>query len=110
MLFDHSGRWDKGVNPDDFKWKNFSVRSAKYRMVGTDELYDMEADPGQGKNVASEHPEQVAKMLEAYGEFWDETRPMMVNEDVPLSKVRPYHVWYEEQMAKGGIPEDGAAD
>jgi arylsulfatase A-like enzyme len=110
MLFDHSARWDKGANPDDFKWKNFSVRSAKYRMVGKDELYDMESDPGQGKNVASEHPEQVAKMLEAYEKFWDETRPMMVNEDVQLSETRPYHVWYAEQMANGGIPEDGAAD
>lgn len=31
----------------------------------------------------------------------------MVNEGVPLSKERPFHVWHEEQVAKGGIPLDG---
>lgn len=110
FLFTHVARWPTVADPDNFQWQTFAVRSAKYRMVGKDELHDMEVDPGQEKNVASEHPEQVAKMLEAYGKFWEETRPLMVNEDAPLSKIRPYQVWYAEQMAKGGIPEDGAAD
>lgn len=109
-LFDHRARWDTGKNPDDFKWMTFSVRSAKYRLIGKNQLYDMEADPGQRTNIAEEHPEIVKEMLEAYEKFWDETRPLMVNEDVPLAKERPYHVWYNEQMANGGIPEDGAAD
>jgi len=106
MLFDHKARWNQGENPDDYKWKVFSVRSAKYRLVGKEQLYDMEADPGQTDNVIAEHPEVAEKMLKAYGEFWDEARPMMVNEGVPLAKKRPYHVWYEEQIAAGGIPEN----
>jgi arylsulfatase len=108
MLFDHSARWPKGANPDDFKWKNFSVRNSKYRLVGKEELYNMETDPTQKKNIAAEHPEIVAKLLSAYEKFWNETRPLMVNEDVPLSKERPYHVWYEQQLANGGIPLDDA--
>jgi arylsulfatase len=110
MLFDHKARWDQSENPDDYKWKVFSVRSAKYRLVGKDQLYDMEADPGQRDNVIAEHPEIAKEMLAAYGEFWDEARPLMVNEGAPLAKERPYHVWYAEQMAAGGIPLDGAAD
>ena len=106
MLFDHKARWKRGENPDDYKWKVFSVRSAKYRLVGKKQLYDMEADPGQRDNVIAEHPEVAEKMLAAYGKFWDEARPLMVNEGVPLAKERPYHVWYAEQMAAGGIPED----
>jgi hypothetical protein len=30
---------------------------------------------------------------------------MMVNENVPMSETRPFHVWYAEQMAEGGIPD-----
>ncbi len=109
-LFDHRARWDTGKNPDDFKWMTFSVRGPKYRLVGKNQLYDMDADPGQRTNIAEYQPGIVKEMLNAYEIFWDETRPMMVNEDVPLAKERPYHVWYAEQMANGGIPLDGAVD
>ena len=43
-------------------------------------------------------------MRKAYEEFWNKARPLMVNEKVPMSKVRPYHVWYKEQLAGKGIP------
>ena len=39
-----------------------------------------------------------------YEEFWNKARPLMVNEKVPMSKVRPYHVWYKEQLVGKGIP------
>jgi hypothetical protein len=44
-------------------------------------------------------------MREAYDKFWKEARPLMVNEKAPMSKTRPFHVWYKEQMEKGGIPD-----
>lgn len=106
LLFDHAARWEQGEDPEKSKWVNFSVRSAGYRLVGKGELYDMKADPGQTRNIAAEQPERVAAMLDAYGKFWDEARPLMVNENVPLATEHPYHVWYAEQMAKGGIPEE----
>lgn len=110
MLFDHAARWPKGENPENFKWKNFSVRNSKYRLVGKQELYDMEADPAQQKNIAPEHPDQLAMMLDAYEKFWNEARPLMINEDAPLAKERPFHVWYKEQMANGGIPLDKVSE
>ncbi len=105
-LFDHRARWEPGKDPDDFKWMTFSVRGAKYRLVGKNQLYDMDADPGQRKNIAEENPDAVSRMLSAYEKFWDGTRPLMVNEGVPLAKEHPYHVWFAEQMAAGGIQED----
>ena len=38
---------------------------AKYEMlaVGAPELYDLNADPGQKNNVATQHPEVLKKML-----------------------------------------------
>jgi hypothetical protein len=28
-----------------------------------------------------------------------------VNEGVPMSKTRPFHVWFNQQMKTGGIPQ-----
>ncbi|MCB1078294.1 MAG: arylsulfatase, partial [Verrucomicrobiae bacterium] len=75
-----------------------------YRLVGKDSLYDMVADPGQKTNVAAEHPEVVKAMLEAYDRFWKEARPLMVNEEAPMSPTQPYHEWYAEQLKAEGIP------
>lgn len=106
FLFTHVARWPIGAEPDDFKWKDFAVRNGKYRMVGKDALYDMEKDPGQKKNVIADHADIAKQMTEAYEKFWKEARPLMVNENVPMSKVRPYHVAYKAQMEAGGIPDD----
>ena len=60
-------------------------------------------DPGQQTNIIDQHPDVAEKMRAAYSKFWKEARPLMVNEEVPMSKTRPFHVWYAEQMKKGGI-------
>jgi len=44
-------------------------------------------------------------MRAAYDAWWKETRPMMVNEDVPMSPVRPFHELYKKQLETTGIPE-----
>lgn len=109
-FFTHVGRWPKDADPETHRWKNFAVRNQRYRYVaatgkGEPTLYDMEADPGQTRDVAGEHPEVVAAMRTAYEAFWNESRPLMVNEAAPLSPIRPYWKWYEEQTRAGGIPD-----
>ena len=104
-LFTHQGRWKTGAEPNDFQWRNFAVRNAAFRLVNNTELYDMRTDPGQTRNVIDEHPEVVAQMRAAYDKWWQETRPMMVNETAPMSPVWPFHVAYKEQLEDGGIPE-----
>lgn len=105
FLFTHKGRWKTGVNPDEDQWKNFAVRSHRYRFVNNDALYDMQVDPGQMQNVMEDHPEIVEQMRSAYESWWRETRPLMVNESAPMSPVRPFHVLYEKQKADTGIPQ-----
>jgi len=102
-LFSQRARWKTGSEPNDHMWKAFSVRNQRYRLVG-EALFDMEKDPGQKVNIAKEKPALIKKMRDAYEIFWKEARPLMVNEKVPMSPVRPYHVWYREQMGEGGIP------
>jgi arylsulfatase len=110
MFFIHRGRWPKGANPDKYQWKGFSVRSQRFLLVGKSELYDMQADPGQKKNIAEQHPEQVKEMLTAYGAWWKKTRPMMVNEKTPNSKSHPFPERYKKQLENGGIPDWQAPD
>ena len=100
------------------------MRNQKYRYVGARaggggkgkgkkgaapaagaELFDMESDPGQTKNVIADHPEVAAAMKAAYDQYWKEARPLMVNEDAPMSPTRPFHEWYRQQEAAGGIPD-----
>ncbi|MEC8244514.1 MAG: arylsulfatase [Verrucomicrobiota bacterium] len=102
-LFTHKGRWKTGTEPTERKWKGFAVRNERFRLV-ENSLYDMKVDPGQTTDVAGKFPKIVQSMREAYEKFWKETRPMMVNENAPMSTTRPYHVLYEKQMNSEGIP------
>ena len=81
FLFTHVGRWEKGAEPDEYKYKRCAIRSQRFRFVNNEELYDMEADPGQKVNVIDKHPEIVQEMRQAYEAWWNQTRPLMVNED-----------------------------
>ena len=103
-LFTNKARWKTGAEPNAHQWKNFAVRGPRFRLVDN-ALYDMIADPGQKTDVAAKHPEKVKEMRAAYDAFWKSARPLMVNEDAPMSPTRPYHVWYDEQMKAGGIPD-----
>jgi len=109
-FFTHRGRWPTGEEPNDYQYASarnrplFAIRNQRFRLVG-DELFDMETDPGQTMDVSGRHPGVIEEMRRAYDAFWKEARPLMVNEEVPMSPTRPYHVWFEEQIASGGIPD-----
>ncbi len=105
FLFTHKGRWRTGDEPNKHKLTNFAVRNQRFRMVGTAALYDMEKDPSQTTNVIEQHPAVVEKMRAAYGKWWDATRPLMVNEDAPMSPTRPFHVLHAKQLQETGIPD-----
>jgi len=104
-MFSHKGRWKTGDSPDNHQWKDFSVRNQRFRFVENVALYDMQNDPGQTTNVIAEHPELVQQMRAAYDDWWKKTRPLMVNEDAPMSPTRPFHEWYKQQLETTGIPD-----
>ena len=103
-LFTQVARWKTGSEPTDRMWKGFAVRNERYRLV-ENSLYDMKNDPDQTEDVSEKNPEMVQAMRAAYEKFWKEARPLMVNEDVPMSPTRPFHLLYAEQLEKGGIPD-----
>jgi len=100
------GRWEKGhCDPDMAKYEGFAVRSEKWRLVGKDSLFDIENDPGEKKNIIEEHQDIARKMLEAYDAWWDEVRPLMVNEDAPLDTGKPFVEQFNKQKNEKGIPD-----
>jgi len=60
---------------DPIKWKQSSVMSQGWRLVNGEELYHIDKDPGQAKNVAGEHPDRLAEMIAFYDTWWAELEP-----------------------------------
>ena len=53
------------------KW-NAAVMTQRWRLVSGAELYDIQADPGQIRNVAAEHPDLVADLRARYEAWWSD--------------------------------------
>ncbi len=60
---------------DPIKWKQSAVMSGPWRLVNGDELYDIQADPGQQRNVIADHPARAAEMRAFYDAWWEELEP-----------------------------------
>jgi arylsulfatase len=98
-LFTHLGRWETG-KAAEAKYAECAVRSKRFRLVNNRELYDIESDPGEQKNMINNHPEVVAEMRRAYDEWWDSVQPRLINEDVPLADENAFATLYREQVGK----------
>lgn len=104
-LFIHSGRWPKETGAaDDAKYEKCAVRTQRWRFVNNSELYDIANDPYETTDVAKHHPEAVARLRQAYEDWWAKTRPLMINEDVPLAPEKPQVIRYGKQLKERGIP------
>lgn len=60
-------QWHRGDAPEAFR--NAAVRTQRWKLVGGKELYDMDADPGETRDVAAAHPDRVNALRGAY-EKW----------------------------------------
>ncbi|TMM55763.1 arylsulfatase [Maribacter algarum] len=101
--------------PTPFKYMHFSARTQKYKLVSphnfphgivhqpTDfelknvlknlELYDVENDPSERKNIAGQHPEIVDQLLEEYDTWFDE-----VTEERDASGIQRIHLGTKAQL------------
>jgi hypothetical protein len=85
--------------------EDFAVRTEKWRFVNNQYLYDIENDPIERYNLASEYPDVVNELRTAYDKWWEATLPFMVNEKVPISTIIPADIRYYNQLEKEGIPD-----
>jgi arylsulfatase A-like enzyme len=83
-----------------------SVRSQQYRLDTNGALYDMVADPSQDHNVATEHPDETARLSAEMNAWKKELQPTRERDD------RPFTVGYPafpitQLPARDGIPHGG---
>lgn len=104
LLFTHLGRWKLQRSADDDRDINYAVRSQNYLLTFGKKLYDLGADPGQTTNIYHAHPDVTSRMEAAYQNFWEQSRPLMVNENVTLATTQPFTIAFEKQRSESGIP------
>ncbi|WP_081613832.1 arylsulfatase [Rhodopirellula sallentina] len=54
------------------KWRKSAVMTDRWRLVNGTELYDLDADPKQTNDLASEYPEVLKRLRGEYDHFWDD--------------------------------------
>ena len=69
---------------DPIKWRKSAVMTSRWRLNNQAELYDIKADPGQKRNVASEHQDVVARLSDFYDAWWEELTPTF-KQDVAIA-------------------------
>jgi arylsulfatase B len=60
---------------DPIKWKSSAVMTGRWRLINGKELYDIKSDPGQKRDVASQHPNVVRRLTDFYEAWWAELEP-----------------------------------
>jgi arylsulfatase len=104
-LFTHVGRWNKG-QAAAAQHQRCRVRNTRYSLVNQGarwELYDLARDPGEKQDLAGERPEVVREMSAVYDRWWEEVRPLLVNEEAVPPARNPFHELWEKQF--GRLPE-----
>jgi arylsulfatase A-like enzyme len=72
------GTWQDRVVVSDtqriarpMKWRKSSVMRGTVRLVNGRELYDLETDSGQRRDIAAGHEDLVAELREGYDRWWE---------------------------------------
>lgn len=106
MLVHHIGRWGKGKAADS-KYANCAIQNSRFTLVNNSELYDLQADRGESKNVIAKHPDVVAGLRAAYDRWWADVQPLLVNEAVTnIPTINPFQELYYKQFGGSPTPAD----
>ncbi|MDX2035634.1 MAG: arylsulfatase [Isosphaeraceae bacterium] len=99
----HIGRWPRG-EASGAKHSGCSIRNERYALVNDKELFDLQVDPGQERNIIEEHPDVVARLRADYDSWWADALPRMENEEVSMPKMNPFkELWWRQY---GGGPDE----
>lgn len=55
-------------------FENACVKGETYKLVGSDELYNLINDPGEQYNIAPENPEKLAELKQIYLDWYEEVK------------------------------------
>jgi arylsulfatase len=104
MLVTHQGRWQPGEPPQ--KEGVSSVRWKQYLLVRGKGggLFDVKKDPQQERDLSQEQADVVARLTTYYDRWWEETMPLLENEDAfrTAPKINAFHELYWQQYQGAG--------
>ncbi|MEM0913723.1 MAG: arylsulfatase [Planctomycetota bacterium] len=87
--------------PRPIKWRQSAAMSGPWRLINGEQLYNIDDDPEQRRDVASDHPDQVERLRAGYEAWWDgvsgrmdEPIPIAVRADEPTDLTA--HDWHNE--------------
>ena len=90
------------------KWLKSAVLTQQWRLIDGDKLFDIEDDPSQSNDVASQHPAVVAKLREAYESWWDDISPRLtpVRTHIGNEAENPLTLCVVDQYTQVGNPSN----
>ncbi|SDX18253.1 Arylsulfatase A [Lutibacter oricola] len=118
MLVTDSQRLQKLV-----KWRNSSVMQNKWRLINGKELYNIENDKGQKKNLAESNPEKVKEMRDFYEKWFEEVSVQgdeevyipigtkfenpttLTSHDLHSMKEKEFYAWNQIYIRNGAVAE-----
>ncbi len=110
-LFTHVGRWPKGTDPNEWKYKMCSIRTQQWHLVSPNgnktpnwQLFDVSKDYAESNDVASAHQDIVKQLATQFDGWWREVVPMMVNENAVGPAVNSFKELYWKQFGKDEEP------
>jgi arylsulfatase len=101
MLFTHVGGWERSRAAQS-AYAGCAVRDNRFSLVNNSELYDLQVDPGQARNIFNDHPEEVEKLRAAYEQWWRDVQPDLVNEDAVGPATSAFAERFRKYVAEGG--------
>ena len=67
------------------KWRATVAMTKRWRLVNNKELYDIQADPGQTKNLFAQHPEVVQQLNASFDKYWEKVSPN--DREIPVTTI-----------------------
>jgi len=61
-------QWHRGDEPE--LYRSCAARNQRWKLVNGKELYDLENDPAESKDLAAQHPDLAAKLRREYEEWF----------------------------------------
>jgi arylsulfatase A-like enzyme len=61
-------QWHRGDEPE--LYRACAARTQRHKLVDGKELYDLESDPGEQRDISAENPDVVAEMRQGYEEWF----------------------------------------
>jgi arylsulfatase A-like enzyme len=94
---------------DPIKWRGTAVMRGMWRYTLTgekEELYNLESDPGQRKNILAQHPEMAQSLIAEYEKFWadvSQEHHLFSRPEVGSPHSNPVRLTSHDHITEGAI-------